>query len=246
MPFRTPPLGRLVLLALLPQLASCAAAAAQGQAAPSIYPTMAPIDRYLMTSAAEEIALARTAAPPSVSAHAEVLVLGRHGYDVVVKGDNGWVCYVERSWFAGFTNSEFWNPKNRSPSCFNPPAARSVLPQYLTRTTWVLAGATPQQILEKARAAYASHQFTAPEPGSLSLMLSKLGYLGDEAGGPWYPHAMPFVPHGQAATWGAGFDGSPILDGGLGPYEPNVIFIPVRRWSDGSPGPPVTELHQHV
>ena len=41
------------------------------------YPTMAPLDQYLMTDVNSEISLARSAAPSSVSEGAEVMVLGR-------------------------------------------------------------------------------------------------------------------------------------------------------------------------
>ena len=64
---------------------------------PSPYPTMAPIAKYLMPNAAAEIALARSAGPSSISAHAEVLVFTKQGYVVGVKGTNGWVCVVGRS-----------------------------------------------------------------------------------------------------------------------------------------------------
>jgi hypothetical protein len=52
--------------------------------------------------------------------NAEVLVLGKHGYETGVRGRNGFVCFVERSWAAGFGDAEFWNPKLRAPNCFNP------------------------------------------------------------------------------------------------------------------------------
>ena len=39
-----------------------------------------------------EIALARSAAPESISRDGEVLVLGRHGFETAVKGKNGFVC----------------------------------------------------------------------------------------------------------------------------------------------------------
>ena len=96
---------------------------AQGTKAP--YPSMASLDQYLMERNAE-IALARSAAPESISRDAEVLVLGRHGYETAVKGKNGFVCVVERSWMAPFDHPEFWNPKMRGPLCFNPPAVQSV------------------------------------------------------------------------------------------------------------------------
>ncbi len=209
------------------------------------YPTMAPVEQYRMTDAPTEIAFARSAAPPSVSADAEVMVFGKNGYEVAVKGKNGFVCFVERAWTAGFEDPEFWNPKSRAPNCFNPPAVRSVLPLYVERSKWVVAGLTKQQMIEKNRAAFESHQFRAPEAGSFSFMLSKDGYLSDEAGGPWLPHVMFFVPHGQGTTWGAGLEGSPVLGTESGPYEPTVLFIPVRRWSDGSPGPTPTPPHKH-
>src|SRR6202000_1351671 len=101
------------------------------------YSEVAPAEQYLIANRQDEIELARSAAPPSISADAQVLVLGRHGYETAVKGKNGFVCFVERSWAAGFDDPEFWNPKIRGPNCFNAAAVRSVLPQYLRRTEWV-------------------------------------------------------------------------------------------------------------
>jgi hypothetical protein len=213
---------------------------------PTPYPAMAPVEAYRIRNVQDEIALARSAAPPSISTDAEVLVLGARGYETAAKGKNGFVCVVERSWAAGFDDAEFWNPKLRAPNCFNPPAVRSVLPQYLKRTEWVLAGASKQQMIERARSLYVDGQFTAPEPGSLSLMLSKRGYLSDDAAGPWQPHVMLFVPHGQAATWGAGLEASPVLGADGSPFEPTVLFIPVQKWSDGSPVPPPADTHHKM
>ena len=207
---------------------------------PNPYPTMAPIVKYLMPSAAAEIALARSAAPSSISAHADVLVLTKTGYVTAVKGSNGWVCAVGRSWTAGFDDPEFWNWRGRGPACLNPPAVRSVLPDYLAFTKWAIAGNTREEIAAKAKAAYANHQFTDPAPGSLALMLSKGGYLLG-ADGPWRPHVMPFVAYDQMATWGAGFAGSPVFapppSAGFRPYQPVTLAIPVSHWSDGSPAP---------
>src|SRR5215813_11638493 len=126
---------------------------------PTPYPARAPVEQYRIGNVQGEIALARSAAPPSISADAEVLVLGDRGYETAVKGKNGFVCFVERSWTAGFADAQFWNPKLRAPNCFNPQAARSVLPQYLERTAWVLAGDSRQQMMEKARTAFAQHHF---------------------------------------------------------------------------------------
>lgn len=209
------------------------------------YPKMAPIEQYQEKSAADEIALARTAAPPSISADADVLVLGSHGYETAVKGKNGFVCFVERAWAGGFEDPEFWNPRTRAPNCFNPEAVRTQLPEYMKRTEWVLSGVSKEEMITRTRAAYADQSFKPPQPGAFSFMLSKNGYLNDDAGGPWYPHVMFFVPHGQAAAWGAGLEGSPVLGQEGTEIESTVLFIPVRRWSDGTPVATPPAPHSH-
>jgi hypothetical protein len=221
-------------------LSSSAAARAQVPSPDPDYPKMAPVAKYLMPNPAAEMAMARTAAPASVSANATVLALTKTGYVVGAKGTNGWVCLVGRAFQGGFDSPEFWSWRNRSAVCLNPPAVRSVLPQYLARAKWALEGDTREQMAAKAKAAYASHQFTDPAPDSFSFMLSKESYLNDDVKGPWRPHVMFFIAQSQVATWTAGFDGSPILappSGTYRAYEPLTIDIPVRHWSDGSPAP---------
>jgi hypothetical protein len=219
------------ILALGAGLASLApfgpAAAAQGA-----YPAMAPLARY---QSVDEAALARSAAPPSISGDAEVLVLGAHGYETAASGKNGFVCIVERGWANDFASPDFWNPKVRGPICFNPASARSVLPTYLKRTQWVLAGMDKSQLLERTKAAIASGEVTAPLPGAMCYMLSKGGNLGDDADGPWRPHLMFFTPRAPAAAWGAGLPGSPVLGGDDGGVDPATTFmVPVGKWSDGT------------
>jgi len=238
--------GTFMLVAALSAARQIQAQDRKAQDAKSPYPSMAPIEQYRAKNVADEIALARSAAPPSISSDAEVLVFGSRGYETAAKGKNGFVCFVERSWAAGFDSPDFWNPKLRAPNCFNASAARTELPRYLKRTEWVLAGASKEQMIERTRSAVADHSFKSPEPGAFSFMLSKGGYLGDGVAGPWLPHVMLFVPHGQAAAWGAGMEGSPILGQDGGEIESTLLFIPVRRWSDGSPVPPPAEPHTHT
>ena len=229
-------------LVILSVLLLAGAARAEGAMA-NPYPTMAPSARYRMADAKAEIALARTAAPPSISAKASVLVLGQRGYETVVKGSNGFTCFIERSWTAGFDDPEFWDPNIRAPNCFNPAAVRTVLPLYLQRTRWALAGVSRAEMAARSRAALAAHTLPQPAPGAFSFMLSKQGDLGDQAGnGPWLPHVMFFVPHGAAGTWGAGLDASPVIGAEGKAFEPTVLFSPVRRWSDGSPAPAAADL----
>jgi len=199
------------------------------------YPAMAPIAQYRIDSQPDEIALARSAAPPSISDGAEVLTLGAAGYDTAVKGANGFVCIVERSWASGLDDPGFWNPKIRGPICFNASSARSVLPTYLQRTKWVLAGASNAEIVTRTKAEIAAGRIRPPEIGAMCFMMSKAGYLGDTAGH-WHPHLMFFVPRDAngPSDWGANLPGSPVLAGGADLDPAAVYFVPVAKWSDGT------------
>src|SRR6202163_3299255 len=164
---------------------------AQAQDPKAPYASMAPLDQYLMADRNAEIALARSAAPEAISRDADVLVLGKRGYETAVKGKNGFVCAVERGWMGPFNGEDaanFWNPKIRGPICFNPPAARSILPLSFKRTELVLAGLSKAQIIDGIKA-FEMKELPALEPGGMCYMMSKQGYLSD-LGGHWVPHLM--------------------------------------------------------
>ncbi len=197
------------------------------------YPKMAPLDQYLMEDRSSEIALARSAAPESISRDAEVLVLGRHGYETAIQGKNGFVCAVERSWTAPIDDPNFWNPRLRGPICFNAPAARSYLPRTIKKTDLILAGRTKAQMVEAIVAAIDKKELPAMEPGAMCYMLSKQGYLSD-SDGHWHPHLMFFVSQADPAAWGAGLPGSPIIAFNDTWEHLTTFLVPVRQWSDGT------------
>jgi hypothetical protein len=205
------------------------------------FPAMAPLTLYLEASASEEIALARSAAPTSISANAGVLTLSRAGYKTGIKGNNGFVCLVERSWAMGFADTEFWNPKFRAPTCYNHAAARTVLPRYLERTGWVLAGVSLPEMITRTRAELAANTIMLPDAGAMAYMMSKHTHLHD-ADGHWYPHLMFYLANTEAAAWGANMDGSPVfadrstIFAQTGTPEPvTTFFVPITKWSDGTP-----------
>ena len=212
----------------------CAIGSASAEDAKAAYPAMAPLAQYRMATVADETALARSAAPASISGDADVLTLGSNGYETAAKGKNGFVCLVQRSWAADFDDAEFWNPKLRAPICFNPAAVRTVVPAYLERTQWVLAGISKSGMLDRTRVALNANTFVAPEPGAMSFMMSKQGNLSD-ADGHWHPHLMFFVANTDAAAWGANLRGSPIIAAQSDPEPITTFFIPVTKWSDGTP-----------
>jgi hypothetical protein len=206
---------------------------APAQESKALYTSMAPLDQYLMERSAE-IALARSAAPVSISQDAEVMVLGRHRYETVVKGKNGFVCMVERSWTAGIDDPGFWNPKLRGPICFNPAAVRSYMPQTIMKTESILSGRSKAQMFEDLKVALDNKKLPPPESGAMCYMMSKEQYLGDE-GGHWHPHLMFFLPPTEPATWGADLAGSPIISSKDPQGRMTVFMVPVGHWSDGTP-----------
>jgi len=203
------------------------------QEAKAAYGSMASVDQYLIEDRGSEIALARSAAPDSISRDAEVMVLGRRGYETAVKGKNGFVCIVERSWTAPIDDPEFWNPKLRAPICFNAAAARTYLPRTIRKTDLILAGSTKAQMVERIKAAIDSKELPPMEPAAMCYMLSKQGYLSDR-GGHWHPHLMFFVSQAEPAAWGAGLPGSPIFAFNDTSEHMTTFLVPVREWSDGT------------
>jgi hypothetical protein len=204
---------------------------AMPQNATTPYPKMAPIEQYLMDQTAE-IALARSAAPESISRDAEVLVLGRHDFETAVKGKNGFVCIVERSWTAA-ADADFWDPKVRVPMCLNAAAARSYLLWDLKATNLILAGRTKAQMEETIFGAVDKKELPAMEPGAMCYMMSKQGYGGDSAPH-WPSHLMFFYSQTDPATWGANLPGSPVVAVTDPRAHLTSFVVAVEKWSDGT------------
>jgi len=206
------------------------------QSAKADLPSMAPLEQYLMSDRNAEIALARTAAPESISGNAEILILTRRGFETAVKGTNGFVCMVARSWSAYSEDPDFWNPKLRVPICYNAVAARSQVPVTMKRTEVVLAGGSKARFFDAIKAAIESRELPTAEPGAVAYMLSRQGYLNDHVGH-WLPHLMFYTPQTDPKGWGAGLPGSPMIGFEHTTEHSTVFIVPVSRWSDGTPAP---------
>ena len=215
---------------------------AQAQDAKERYPSMAPLEQYLMADRNAEIVLARSAAPEAISRDADVLVLGRHGYETAVKGKNGFVCVVERGWMSPFDGAggvKFWNSKLRGPVCFNPPAARSILPMTYKRTEMVLAGQSKAQMIDGIKT-FIKQELPPLEPGAMSYMMSKEQYLTDDDHHNWMAHLMSYTPLLDGAAWGADLPNSPVMlnpQFGGAPEPIDVFMVPTGRWSDRTAAP---------
>jgi hypothetical protein len=149
--------------------------------------------------------------------------LGRHGYETAVKGKNGFVCMVWRSWAARIDDPDSGNPKLRAPVCFKAPAARFNVP--------LLAGRSKSQMFADISTTF-DKELPPLEPGAMCYMLSDEGYLNGRDGH-WRPHLMFFVPLTEPASWGAGFPGSPVVVAFTDTPERHTVFlIAVAKWSD--------------
>jgi len=219
----------LCALAIVISLIMSQPAAAQ-DAKPS-YSAMAPVEQYLMDRTAE-IALARTAAPESISRDAEVWVMGRRGFETAVKGKNGFVCIVGRGWSSA-ADPDFWNPKVRVPICANAPATRTYLQAISKITELALAGRNLAQVNETIAAALNRKDLPPMESGSMCYMMGKQGYGGDVAPH-WPPHLMFFYSDTDPAIWGANLAGSPVMGLADPLFHLTQFVIPTQRWSDGT------------
>jgi len=225
-----------IALGIISMLGAFSTYPAQAQALGSKYPRMAPIGQYRMDRNAE-IALAQSAAPQSISSGATVMVLGQKGYTTAMKGKNGFLCLVERSWGSATTDPGFWNPAIRGPICFNPAAARTFVPIYLMKTKLVLAGKSRQEIAGAVGAAFDNKQLPVLAPGAMCYMLSKQQSLND---GPasarhWHPHLMFFVTGNVAKSWGGNLPGSPVIAANDPEERATIFMVLVGHWSDGTP-----------
>jgi hypothetical protein len=230
---------KLIALVFFVQVALLGATRpAQAQTEKAAYPAMAPVDEYLIADQNTEIALARSAAPASISDGAEVMVLGRRGFTTEVKGTNGFLCLVERSWGASTDTPDFWNPKVRAPICFNQAAARTFAPIFLMKTKLALSGKSKTEIVAATDAVLDKKELPPLEPGAMCYMMSKQQYLNDQ-GLNWHPHLMFLVSGDAAKSWGAGQPGSPIIAANDPEERVTIFMVWVGNWSDGSPAPSI-------
>jgi hypothetical protein len=195
---------------------------------PQHYP---PLGEYMMSKDAE-VALARSAAPANVSGRATIKVLTEAGYETVQEGGNGFICMVMRGWSApSFTPPQFrdfvYSARIRAPICFNPAAARTVLPYQELRAKLGMQGMSPDQIAAGVEAAYARGKLPKMEAVAFAYMFSADMELGPGIGH-FHPHVMVYTPyHDNAMLGGNEFGGlAPFVSDDAGtPFTVTVIPV---------------------
>ena len=218
----------LISLSLLAVLFAPSAVAQTSKSPAGNYP---PIQEYLMPQASE-IALAKSAAPANISDGATIKALTTSGFKVVHQGDNGFVCVVMRGFSAPtYTPAQFrdlvYDAALRAPICFDPKAAKEVLPYYELRTKLAMEGKNPDQIREGVEAAYARGELPKRDGVSFAYMWSTDQNLGSGIGH-WHPHMMVFAPYYDNSMVGGNAFGAlvpQVSDDGGSPFS--VVVIPV-------------------
>ena len=180
---------------------------------------------------AEEIALATSAAPPAISARADVYVVRASGPVKLRAGTNGVACMVSRDLHEG----------SRYPICFDREAAATVMQRELLENTLRAGGLAEEKVQERVKAALADGSLRQPGKPAVAYMLSPKQVLFSDATpsgtrvGPWHPHLMLYLP--QLTRDQLGLDTADVdvlqLDR---PGEADALMVvKVPSWSDGSP-----------
>jgi hypothetical protein len=159
-------------------------------------------------SEAEEIALAQSAAPPSVSSDATILVLRNDKYEEVRRGSNGVTCMVSRSL-----------PLAIEPICYDPEASRTILQMEIQRVELRLAGVSADDIEQRLAEWIGSGELAIPQRPAMAYMMSAGQILYSDAEtkvGSFYPHLHVYMPYATAEQFG-GLPGDPTI-------SPAVVF----------------------
>lgn len=143
-----------------------------------------------------ELDLARSAAPPSVSDDASVLLWDGESFEVGKEGSNGVTCYVARSW-----------PDSLEPHCFDEEGARTILPMHLRRLELQHEGQPEEEIDRVIADGLRTGEFRLPSRPVMSYMMSAAQDLISDTGqraGAWRPHLMIYYPYLTQEALGLG------------------------------------------
>ncbi|MDH3222597.1 MAG: hypothetical protein OEO23_02690 [Gemmatimonadota bacterium] len=132
----------------------------------------------------DEIRLAMSAGPPTVSRNANIYIFGRDGFEKVIDGNNEWSCLVVRS-AAG--------REQLAPMCLNPFATASVLPAYLEEGRLQRRGMDNEAIQAELLRQFESGKLPTAEGPAYTYMLSSGQRLGPGLTS-FKPHFMLYMP----------------------------------------------------
>jgi hypothetical protein len=177
----------------------------------------------------DEVALALTAAPTSLTAGAAVYTLRDGQFTKARDGSTGWACMVSR------------DPRINvvAPMCFDPEGARTLMQAEMLRTQLRSRGLSNTAIDREVDAAYHRGTLKYPNKSAVIYMMSShqllATYQGDQshAVGQWHPHLMIYCPGASVEQFalGAGQQAGPLSipftdAGGV------QLVVEVPHWAD--------------
>jgi len=174
-----------------------------------------------------EIAVARSAAPETLSAKATVWVLTRAGYKKAAEGENGANCLVTRGWSAPFDTDLFGWPELVAPICYDAVASGAPMKEQFLRAELGLQGKSHDDIKRAVYEAYGDGRLRPVERLGLSYMYSDAQILGPDVGH-WHPHLMIHAPYYTSDRLGPNTisSGDPVIVEAEGTARA-IIAVPV-------------------
>lgn len=173
----------------------------------------------LLLPPSEEIALARSAAPPSVAGAARVWIFSSGRYVVADSGASSVQCYVGRGW-----------PGALEPHCFDEEGARTIMPIEMRQSEMLHQGIAADSVQHAIATGIASGKFRLPQRPAMSWMQSAAQVLYDDDGsrvGAWKPHIMIYYPYltTQAIGTGANRDVAAGIVVSAGSPMSNIMIV---------------------
>lgn len=141
-----------------------------------------------------EIAVAKSAAPETLSANASVWILTPAGYEKAVEGTNAVNCLVTRGWSAPFDTDLFGWTALVAPICYDEISSGAPMHEQFLRAKLGLEGKSHDEIKAAVYAAYGDGTLQPLEYVGLSYMYSDAQVLGPSVGH-WHPHLMIHAPY---------------------------------------------------
>jgi len=220
------PTGACVLvIGVVPPIAP--ASLAQGAAAGSPVLTVRSGPREMLPRA-EEIALAKSAAPAALSDSASIFVLTDTGYELAHRGSSGAACYVSRGWVAAL-----------EPHCFDAEGAKTIMPMEMRRVELLHRGATWEAADSVIAHGLFTGTFRLPRRPAMTYMMSaeqRLVAPNGQVAGRYRPFILlyyPYLTDAEIGMVGARKPAEPGIAEPGGPQARLTVFvpaaIPVRR-----------------
>lgn len=169
----------------------------------------------------QEISLARSAAPASVSDSAAVYVLSAAGWRLAVAGSNGAACIVSRTWV-----------ESLEPVCYDEEGAATSMAVEMHRIELLHRGISKDSVDRAVAAGMASGRFRLPMRPAMSYMMSSAQRLIGDDGRPvgrWQPHLMIDYPYLTERDLGLAAGGEPSSLMVSDPGKPTARMIIVLK-----------------